>query len=470
MGIFDFDRAVDSTFSTAFGLTAKIVGITASGTFAVIRNAVTSLQEGRRIRRTELASKNSRRVWVSASVDKSILCLNDDPYFDDTETISDENGEPALSYLSGESELPESVIISGGIYKDRCKALIPFIFKSQKNNMPLVVIYNSDSELEAMIAGYCKVYEIISYDKAYCDIFAGLLSDDIVRLICDTIDKDKPKDNMESLLRALVNVVFTRRPDACVDDMASFPIDKLRDEIKRLNTLGVITNGECANWLADYDAGSSAKVPVSTFLNNLNTDFKCLFGQVRTKRANIKRVLNNRGVVMIDIGKGNSELAVKLLVNYFLLLDKNGRKFHVILDDLPIAKFPEFGELIRGRTYAINHRDFIASLSLFHLKNNNENNSDELFMSLMCDVAAVSIFYHNSMASCRKWSEYFGTYKKIKIQKEHTRSGGLFEYNRTDALAEHEQDLPRIRDLSIARLPSGVACVYRSEGIFIGSI
>ena len=470
MGILDFDRAIDSTFSTALGLTAKMVGIVASGTFSAVRNAAASFQDGRRIKRTALASKNNRRVWLSSSVNKQELHINDDPYFDDTETIRDENNEPALGYIAGESELPESIIISGGTNEDRSKALIPFVLKSQNNSMPIVVIHDSDSVLESMITSCCKVCELVSRDESYCDIFAGLIPDDIVSLICYTIGDDKLKEGTEPLLYALVNVVLTRRPEACIEDMASFPLDKLRDEINSLKTLGVLKDSEYSAWSVDYDAGSKAKDFVRSFLKRLNTDFKSIFGEEKPKRSHIKRTLNNKGVVMIDIGKCNAELAVKLLMNYLLLLDKNNHAFNIIIDDLPISRFPEFSDLLRDRVYAVSHSDFIASLSLSRSKNNHENNSEELFMDLTRDAGLVAVFRHNSMVSCRKWSEYFGTYRKIKVQREHTRSGGWLNYSRSDSLSEHEQDLPRVREASISRLPSGTACVYRSEGIFIGSI
>lgn len=473
MGVFDFDRAIDSTFNTAFNLSAKLLGAAASGAFSVIRNAATSFGEVWRIRGTELASRNNRGVWVSSSVDKKALCLNDDPKFDDTETIRDADNEPALGYLAGDSELPESLIISGGTDTDRCRALIPFIFKSQKNHMPIVIIHNSDSELEAMIAGNCKVHEIVSRKGNFCDIFAGLIPDDIVRLIYDTVEQDTPERGTEPLLRALVNVVLTKRPDACIEDVASFPPGRLRDEINSLNAQGVLTKQQYSDWLEDYDSGSCARDSVRSFLARLKDDFRSTFGTKKPGQANanIRRALKSKGIVMLDIGKGNAELAVKLIMNYLLLLDKNNHKFNVIIDDLPIAKFPEFSDLIRDRAYAISHSDFVAaSLSLSRSIYSRENNAEELFHDMTRDVGVVCVFRHPSTYSCRKWSEYFGMYRKIKIQREHSRSGGLFSYNRTDSLAEHEQDLPRVRDRSISMLPDGGACVYRSEGIFIGSI
>ena len=470
MGIFDFDRAIDSTFNTAFGVTMKLLGATASVTFSALRKAVSSFQDSQRIKRTSLASKNNRGVRVSSSVDKNAVCLNDDPKFDDTETVQDANSEPALDYIRGSSKLPESIVISGGKRKDRCRALIHFLEKSQANKIPVVIIHSSDSALEAMIAKNFKVHEIISATGTYCDIFAGLVPDDIVRLIHDTIGKDNAKDGTESLLRALVNVVLTRRPDAGIEDIASFPLGKLREGINCLKAKGVISDAVCSEWLEDYDAGSGAKTSVRTFLTDLDDDFKSIFGRVRPSRSKITRTLGSKGVVMIDIGKGTAESAVRLIMNYLLLLDKNGRKFNVIIDDFPAAKFPEISDIIRGRTYAISHSDFPASLSLSRSKYTHENNSGELFKDLMHDAGVVCVFCHQSAESCGRWSEYFGTYRKIKTQREHSSSGGWLNYNPSEGLAEQEHDLPRVRGRSIESLPSGTACVYRKEGIFIGSI
>ncbi|MBQ7545195.1 MAG: hypothetical protein IJT02_09675 [Synergistaceae bacterium] len=462
-----FERAIDSFFGIAFGVATKIVGATFLGAFTVLRKTLSLFQDGKRIRRTARASKNNRGVRVSSSVDKNAICLNDDPKFDDTETVTDKDAEPALDYLKGDSKLPESVVVSGGTEADRCRTLMPFIYRSQTSNMPLVIIHNSDSTLESMIASSCKVHEIISAKGLYCDIFAGLIPDDIVRLISDTIGED---NGTESLLRALVNVVLTKRPDACIEDIASFPLGKLRDGIIRLNASGVLTKKQYSDWLEDYDAGSGARVSLRTFLTNLADDFRHVFGAKRAGRSSIVRTLNHNGAVMIDIGKGTAELAVKLLINYLLLLDKNHCNFNFIIDDFYIAKFPEISDIIRGRTYAISHSDFAASLSLSRSKYTHENNSDELFRDLTHDAGVVCVFCHQSADSCRRWSEYFGTYRKIKTQREHSSSGGWASYNPAESLSEQEHDLPRVRGRSIESLPSGVACVYRKEGIFIGSI
>ena len=202
MGIFDFDNTIDSAFS----LTAKILGATVSGTFSAVRSAASAIQAGRRIRASAQASRDNRGVFVSSSIDKRSIGLNDDPRFDDTETVRDLDSEPALGYIAGDSTYPESVIVSGGSDEERCRALLPFVLKSQRNGLPIVAIHCADSALEDMISSVYSEFDIVSRKSMYCDIFAGLSADSITMLLYDTIDDDKPEKGTKSLLRALVDV------------------------------------------------------------------------------------------------------------------------------------------------------------------------------------------------------------------------------------------------------------------------
>ena len=181
-------------------------------------------------------------------------------------------------------------------------------------------------------------------------------------------------------------------------------------------------------------------------------------------------MINRKGATVIDIGGASNELAMRLIINYLLLPVIANKQFSVIIDNIPLAIYPEISGVIMGRAYALSHKDFISSLSSALTKQDRENRSEELFSDFSHGAEVVALFCHASMLSCRKWSEYLGSYHKIKTQKERSISGGFFDYNPIDAIGESEYDLPRVRDITISKLPAGVACVNRSEGIFIGGI
>ena len=175
-------------------------------------------------------------------------------------------------------------------------------------------------------------------------------------------------------------------------------------------------------------------------------------------------MLNQKGVIAIDVGGVNNELIVDLVINHLMLLQSQGREFSILIDDVPISKFLKLRDLLRGRTYAISQRDFISSL------HGGDINGDELFSELIGNVTTIVLFRHTSGTSCQKWSDFMGKYKKIRIRYNISQNNSFMNSSDSRGLSVDETDEPRVRSETLGKLTGSMACIYNSSGILFADV
>ena len=76
-------------------------------------------------------------------------------------------------------------------------------------------------------------------------------------------------------------------------------------------------------------------------MNKLNRQAEGIYGRPTGRKSNIKRMLNQKGVISIDVGGVNNELIGELVINHLMLLQAQGKEFSILLDDVPISRFFE---------------------------------------------------------------------------------------------------------------------------------
>ncbi len=84
-------------------------------------------------------------------------------------------------------------------------------------------------------------------------------------------------------------------------------------------------------------------------MNKLNRQAEGIYGRPTGRKSNIKRMLNQKGVISIDVGGVNNELIGELVINHLMLLQAQGKEFSILLDDVPISRFFENKGFIEGK-------------------------------------------------------------------------------------------------------------------------
>jgi len=459
-----------------FGSLFKIMGDVMKGTMVTslwTGNAInTALQNARTKREIRAIYQHAidtncqnRSVAVLPSVNKQqLLLISGDPSDNDVIDITSKSSTPAIDYIWGESKHPEGVVVSGGQNDARVRALMPFVHKSQQENIPLIAIHSGNRELEAMVKAHSVNCEFISHSQLYYDAFRGMPVDDMVYLLYESMPEDSASPSAEALLQALLEVVLRTKGTVTFHNLAAFPIPDLKTTLDRLQKDGEVTTVEYREINRYYMAGSSELDAVRIFLNRLNRQAEGIYGRPANNICNIKKMLNHQGVIAIDVGGVNNDLVFSLVIKHLMLLQSQGRNFSILLDDIPISRFPKASELLRGRTYAISHNDFISSLF------GGDRRGEDLFSEITGNVSTIILFNHTSGTSCQKWSDHLGKYRKIRIKYNISQNRAFMNSSDSRGISVDETDEARVRAETLGKLPGSLACIHNPGGTLFAEV
>ena len=436
---------------------------TSNSIYTALQNARTRKEIRNIYQNASEANYVNRCVMAVPGISKQQLLLeNNNPEEHDVYDLQNSSKTPAQDYIWGSSNTLEGLIVSGGDESTRVQALIPFIHKAQQESVAVMVLHTGNNDLEAVIPSHSVDYEFVSRKDTYLDIFRGMPVDDIAYLLYELMSDDGATPAAESFLRALIEVVLCKKGNVTINDLAKFPMVNLKAEIDKLASCGDITNDEYTEINRYYMAGSSELDSVRVFLNKLNRQTDSIYGMPSGNCSNIKKMINCNGVEAINVGQVNNELVVKLVVNYLLFLQTQGKRFAVVIDGLQISKHSIIVELLRSTTYSISNQDFVASIK------GGKTNGDELFSEILGNVSTVVMLKHSSGDSRKKWSDFMGTYKKIRYNS--SQSNSFINSNNSRGISVDEADEPRIRPETLEKLFGTMACIYNAEGILIAQL
>lgn len=456
------------SFAVMGGVTRAAYGVsmwTGNSIYTALQNARTKKEIRAIYNHASEANFQNRSVMIMPNENRQRLLLAAaEPEDNDIYEYDTKSPTPALDYIWGETEEPEGEVVSGGDNRARMEALVPFVHKSQQKGVPVVVLHNGNKEISSMLMEHSVDIELIERGCSYYDVFRGMPVDDIAYLLYETMPEDNSNPGSESLLRALIMVVLHKKGTVTIQNLATFPILRLKDELDGLLRDEEITGLEHKEIDRYYMAGSSETDAVRIFLNKLNRQAEGVYGKPAGKNSNVKKMLNRKGVISLDIGGANNDLVVGLVVNHMLLLQSQGREFSILLDGVPIAKFLKIRDLLRGRVYAISQNDFVSSLY------GGDVQGDELFSELTGNAATVVLFHHSSGFSCQKWSDFMGKYRKIKIRYNISRNNSFMNSSDSRGISVDETDEPRVRAETIGKLTGSLACIYNTGGILFAEV
>ena len=408
---------------------------------------------------------DNRMVMALPGIDTKQLLLTSGDNDDNDILVYEYTGTtPAINYIWGENSSPEGLVTSGANQSARVRAMMPFVRKSQIEEIPVIALHSGNVELETMITENSRCCECINKNKLYYDVFRGMPVDDMATLLYETMPEDDASPNAEALFRALLEVVLRTNGTVTFQNLAAFPISDISVKLNSMLSSGEITADEHREIDGFYKSGSSELNAVRVFLNKLNRQAEGIYGRPTSNVCNIKKMLNLKGAIAIDVGASGNDLFFSLAMNHIMLLQSQGREFSIILDGIPISRFPKATDLLRGRTYAISHNDFVSSLSGGEIK------GDDLFTEICGNVQTLVLLKHSSNTSCQKWSDHLGTYHKYKIKYNISQSNAMINSNTSRGIQVDEADEPRVRAQTLEKLIGDMACIHSAEGTLFAEV
>lgn len=430
-----------------------------------LQNARTKKEIRELYERASEANFKNRSVATLSNINKQQLMLTaGDDTENDVYDYTTESNSAALDYIWGESDNPEGIIVSGGQTSERVCALIPFVHKAQARGLPIIVLHTGNNELNRMLYEHSRCIEFVSKDSMYYDVFRGLPVEDIAYLLYETMPENDSSPAAEALLHSLLEVLSRTTGKISIQSLAAFPLLSLKSKIDDMQKTGELSSDEYAEINRYYMSGSSEIDAVRIFLNRLNRQAESVYGKLSANACNIKKVLNQKGIVSLNVGTTGNELLLSLVTNHISLLQSQGRDFAVIIDGITLAKSKKLVELTHYKVFAVSNNDFISSLY------GGESKGDELFSEITGSISSVVLFRHASGASCQKWSGYLGTYNKIHIRYNISKNDAFMNSSNSRGLSVDEKEEPRVRAETIGKLPNRVACIHTINGTLFAEV
>lgn len=459
-------------FGTAFGIMGGAVrGATAASMwtgnmiYTGLQNARTKKEVKELYNRASEANFQNRSVAILPTVNKQQLMLTSgDPSENDVYDYSADSRTAALDYIWGESDNPEGIIVSGGQISERVCALIPFVHKAQGQGLPIIALHTGNNELNRMLYGHSVCSEFISKKDLYYDVFRGVPVEDIAYLLYETMPEDDASPAAEALLHSVLEVLSRTTGKITIQSLAEFSLVSLKAKIDDMQKAGELDSDEYAEINRYYMSGSSEVDAVRIFLNRLNRQAESVYGKLTSNPCNIKKIMNQKGVISIDIGNTGNELLLSLVTNHLSLLQSQGRDFAVIIDGVPLSRSRKLIELAHYRVFAISSNDFVSSLF------GGDAKGEDLFSEITGNVSSIVLFRHASGTSCRKWSEHLGTYNKIHIRYSLSQNDAFMNSSNSRGLSVDEKEEPRVRAETIGKLPNRLACIHTINGILFAEM
>ena len=384
--------------------------------------------------------------------------------YDYTVARNQNPGDVGWQFVYGSNDDPEGTIVSGGANEDRVAALIPFVVKAREAGMPMIAIHYGNTKLERMLAVWANDYEIVSRNQCVYDAFRGMPPEDIAYVLYQSMPENMATPAAATLLQAVTEIMAYTDDNTDLETLSRFPILSIGATLSSLHAQGAIDKNEYDRLNGYFLAGSAELNSVRLFLANLNRESVSVYGTANKRRSNVRAVINKRGALSIDVGNTSNTNLTALVISHLFYLQSQGKQFVILLDGLPIAGCSRINDLLRNCTYAVSSNDFISSISGGKIPR------DELFTEITGSVTRTVLFAHTSGVSAGKWSEYLGTYKKIRIRSSISQSTSYDSSNYSKGLSVDEKDEARVPSGTFALLPPKWACIYSAEGILFAQI
>lgn len=320
---------------------------------------------------------------------------------------------------------PGSYIFSGQDRLNRTRALVGLADLASFNKIPTVILHQGDGLLQAYIGGSQRISKklIIQPGSGSYDPFFNRTNQEIASLIKNS-SMDKITSLGQAYIEALADFIRSKNIPPYYDMFARCPHGRIFEVIEESEDLGYISSLQGQDIKNLLIQGQGEKNLVKSFFDQVSYQGGGILASKssRARISNIKSLVANQGLIMIDIGSSTNDLLINLITNEIKEALNMGTSLVLIIDEINTRANDQLFDLINSSPArcltTISSEDIYSSLG-----------SDErLFYSLVSRASKCLVFSHTSGVSAEKWAQVFGYYDQEKISKNMGNHGGYFDY------------------------------------------
>lgn len=313
-----------------------------------------------------------------------------------------------------ENEPINNMVISGGLNSIRCRAIVRSIECAYMQGYSVVVLHNSNAELEAqLLSAYGNQYiNCINRSNPIYDPFYKRSNAEISRLVIESGQSGFEIGSVgKYYLDGISDFIRAKNLLPYIQMYIDCPHMELFNKVQKLEKEGGITDIVANSITSRLMQGESERGNIEFFFSRFNDQCE---GIVATKKR-LKYAINvaissaRKQILAIDIQSSTNALLLNMIANEIKMELELGKKLLIIADNIQINTSKALESLIKesGNNSAV----LLSGDDVF----SEIGGDDNTFYAFMGKISKSIISKHASAYSCQKFSDYFGQYDKKEI-------------------------------------------------------
>ena len=351
-------------------------------------------------------------------------------------------------------------IISGSELFVRNQILINALLNSANCGLPVILMHESNSEIEHMIASQMSNSIIIDRHGLIFDPFYNRSESDIIKMILTVAKKEYGiKDEARYAIKGMLSFLNAKKRKPTLAALANCPYNDLYDKIDNMVYKGKMSD-TVGNDIKSYlSSGQGEYIKLKSFFDDLLDE--CGNNPSKNSLVDVLKAVSEGKTVLVDIGNSTNKHYISALVYQLEIALRMGYAFSLVLDGISISKDIEsLNKFIVSNNTNCNLT--ISTSDLYSMLGGDE----KLMYTLLGNSVENIIMQHGSAVSAEEWSKAIGFYEKTEttttISKGKTKGGfSLFpSYNDNKSLAYSVKREAIIKSEEIIRMSNNEMYIY----------
>lgn len=351
-------------------------------------------------------------------------------------------------------------IISGSELFVRNQILINALLNAANCGLPVVLMHESNSEIEYMVSSQITNSIIIDRNSFVFDPLYNRSESDIIKMILAVAKKEYGiKDEARYALKGMISFLNAKKRKPTLAALANCPYTELYDKIDDMVYRGKMRD-TVGNDIKSYlSSGQSEYIKLKGFFDDLLDE--CGNASSKNSLIDVLRAVSEGKIILIDIGNSTNKHYISTLVYQLEIALRMGEKFSLILEGISISK--DIENLTKFIVANNTHCNLTISTSdLYSMLGGDE----KLMYTLLGNSVENIIMQHGSAVSAEEWSKAIGFYEKTEttttISRGKTKGGfSLFpSYNDNKSLAYAIKRESIVKSEEILRMSNNEMYIY----------
>jgi hypothetical protein len=450
-------------FDTIF-TTARITYGAANAVASAYKGSLAKIQVSQLHRKCFETNTKNRGIIQAKSYNGMLPLLKEEVYL----CTPTENDVRIALLPSKKIGTMQSTIVTGGKSEIRNFSIGALINDAISRNIPVITVHCDNENLVQILKRsiYNDRIELIERGCRSYNPFMGMNSLEIAKILFDSIpEKYQVKYGARDIISVMSELIFAQKMNPSPDSLAKCPVFQMTAIIKKMSELNIIQKTHADRLISDYNASQSEVRTLSHYLMDLGMQLNRMTNDNGYDSYDIKKSIENRGAVVINVGSNSNDLAISLVANHTKLLTDQGYQYMLVLDGLDLQKYKQLLELcIHNRIgFVLSNDDLFSSLG----------GDEKVFSSVTGSVGKVIIHATASGFSCQQWSKYIGDYERHE-PKDTIGIGqqGIIGSNVNQGTSVDIRREARVPPEVINQLSGTQACIYdgTTNGIFFANL